>query len=260
MKPILAILSLTLLVLIFPQLFPVRAVSSDLGIAIYVKIDDDNAPDGAIVSFKDGKYSLSREPGDSKLFGVVTDTPSVSFRNLTDTGTKAVLSSGTAYVLVNTSAGNIEKGDLITSSTTPGVGQKAQAGYVLGTALDDYASADKQKAGKILVSLNIHASGTAGGFGEAPRVNLLNIIKEGSQAPILSPLASLRYLLAGIVAFTSFILGFMMFGRVASKGVEAIGRNPLAARLIQFGIIFNLLLTAGIMIAGLALAYLILVL
>ncbi|KKU82490.1 MAG: hypothetical protein UY11_C0046G0010, partial [Candidatus Amesbacteria bacterium GW2011_GWC2_47_8] len=41
---------------------------------------------------------------------------------------------------------------------------------------------------------------------------------------------------------------------------EAVGRNPLAGRLIQLSVVLNLLLTALIMGSGLVIAYLILVL
>jgi len=72
-------------------------------------------------------------------------------------------------------------------------------------------------------------------------------------------LASLRYLLAILVAMTSFILGFVYFGRVAKGGVEAIGRNPLARRAIQIGGALNLVLTLSIMAGGIVLAYVILI-
>jgi hypothetical protein len=72
-------------------------------------------------------------------------------------------------------------------------------------------------------------------------------------------LASLRYLLAIIVAVMAFGLGFVYFGRVAKGGVEALGRNPLAGRAIQLSVLMNLILTVAIMVGGLVLAYIILI-
>jgi F0F1-type ATP synthase membrane subunit c/vacuolar-type H+-ATPase subunit K len=73
-------------------------------------------------------------------------------------------------------------------------------------------------------------------------------------------LASLRYLLAFLIAIIAFVLGFIYFGRVVRVGIEAIGRNPLARRMIQITMLFNILITIVIVLAGLLIAYLILVL
>jgi F0F1-type ATP synthase membrane subunit c/vacuolar-type H+-ATPase subunit K len=66
--------------------------------------------------------------------------------------------------------------------------------------------------------------------------------------------------MAFIIGFSSVVTGFIYFGKVARSGVEALGRNPLAARLIQFGIFINLLLTFGIMLLGGVIAYVIIIL
>ena len=58
----------------------------------------------------------------------------------------------------------------------------------------------------------------------------------------------------------SFVMGFVYFGRVARSGIEAIGRNPLASRIIQFNVILHILISIVIVLVGLAIAYLILIL
>jgi len=63
-----------------------------------------------------------------------------------------------------------------------------------------------------------------------------------------------------LVTITSFILGFVYFGRVARSGVEAIGRNPLASRIIQFNMLLHIVMSMVIVLIGLAIAYLILIL
>ena len=60
-----------------------------------------------------------------------------------------------------------------------------------------------------------------------------------------------------LIAFT---LGMIYFGRSSRAGIEAIGRNPLAKRVIQFTVFMNIVLTIVIVIVGLAIAYLILIL
>ncbi len=91
-------------------------------------------------------------------------------------------------------------------------------------------------------------------------INLLSNFKSAASSPFLSPLTSLRYLLAVVVTATAFGLGFLYFGRIAAHGVEALGRNPLASKIIIAGIVFNAVMTAVIVVGGLFLAYLILIL
>ncbi|MCA9389954.1 hypothetical protein KC571_00970, partial [candidate division WWE3 bacterium] len=92
------------------------------------------------------------------------------------------------------------------------------------------------------------------------QVNLLEVLRSGLESPFLSPVASLRYLLAVLIVLASFVIGFASFSRISGNGVEALGRNPLAKRSIQATIVFNFILTAFIMFIGLGLAYLILIL
>jgi F0F1-type ATP synthase membrane subunit c/vacuolar-type H+-ATPase subunit K len=58
----------------------------------------------------------------------------------------------------------------------------------------------------------------------------------------------------------SFTLGMIYFGRASRTGIEAVGRNPLAKRVIQLTIFLNIVLTIVIVMVGLAIAYLILIL
>lgn len=251
----------TLLFLASLPVNKVLAQETSSGIAISVPINDKSVQDGDIVSSKNNGYFLSDTPYDSSIFGVVTENPAVSFENLDSPNAKAVISSGKVYVRVSSINGNIKAKDLITSSTIKGVGQKAtQNGFVLGTALESYSSNDPKKIGKLLVSFNPHYNSDTMPGTSAVRTNIFQTIKNAASASSLSPLASLRYLLAAVIVIIAFILGFIYFGRVAMNGVEALGRNPLAGRLIQLSVVFNLLLTVGIMGIGLAIAYLILIL
>ena len=93
-----------------------------------------------------------------------------------------------------------------------------------------------------------------------PRGNLLQFLREGLAVPLLEPLDSLRYLLAILIIIIAFTLGLVYFGRVSRAGVEAVGRNPLASRVIQMNVLMNILLTIVIVLVGLGIAYLILIL
>lgn len=244
----------SLIFLLVANLFSSLEVNAQVdssGIAIPTPIEED-APDGSLICSREG-YRLCGAPYEPAMYGVAVDDPAASFEVGEQEGVKLVLSSGNARVRVSNINGAISEGDLITSSEIRGVAQLADRnGFVLGTALESFEGEE----GKILVSLNIHPSAAITGVG----VDLLENIRQALAAPILAPLASLRYLLAFAIAIISFVLGFVYFGRVVRTGVEAIGRNPLARRMIQFSVIFNILLTVAIIAAGLVIAYLILVL
>jgi hypothetical protein len=240
--------------LMFLWLFSVQlCLAQDLSSGLAVtRLVQGEVKDGDIVCSDQDSVKLCSGSYLTNIVGVVTLSPSILMDNRSLTNTTSVLPVGRGSVNVSVANGIIKKGDYITTSDQAGVGQKAiKSGYVLGVAQQD-----TDTDGVIPVEIDIRLAVVD----INQRTNLLNTAKEALLAPYLSPVASLRYILAAIAAATAFILGFMYFGRVARSGVEAIGRNPLAGRLIQFSVILNLLLTLVIMGSGLAIAYLILVL
>ena len=182
--------------------------------------------------------------------GVYTENPSVLLENTTLLDGKPVISSGKVYVRFE---GSIKNGDYVTTSEKPGVAMKAtHNGYVLGTALEDFDG----PSGKILVSLGVRPAVLASSTSD----NLWEALRQGLSSLYLTPLSALRYAMAMIIVLVAFVLGFAYFGRVAKSGVEAVGRNPLAGRTIEFTVTLNVVLTAIIMGSGLLLAYIILIL
>lgn len=225
-----------------------------LGVAIPIVIRE-AVQAGDIVCSEEGGHALCSEEYDPAIYGVIVENPPVSFESPDFTG-PLLVSSGEALVRVKLSNGPIQVGDIVTTSATPGVGQKATLnGFVLGTAMEDYSSSDPEAIGKVLVSINIHPNSSFVGA----RSNLISNFRQALSAPVVSPLDSLRYLLAFLVALISFALGFVYFGRVVKSGVEAIGRNPLASRTIQITILINIVITIVIVLTGLGLALLILI-
>lgn len=218
---------------------------------------DRDVQEGDIISIPENNYVLSSKAYDESVFGVVTDAPALVMDDLALDGRRYVVSEGEAFVRVSTINGPIQSGDFITTSENPGIGQKAsQSGQIIGIALQSFTSENTDEIGDVLVGLDIRMNFAEGNV----RVNLVEALRSGTQAPFMTPLTSLRYILAALVTAGSFILGFASFGKTSGSGVEALGRNPLAHKEIQRSIVFNLILTALIMITGLVLAYLILVL
>jgi F0F1-type ATP synthase membrane subunit c/vacuolar-type H+-ATPase subunit K len=253
--PIVSALSLFILGVFLPA--SIYAQDKSVGTAVSVSIIDKNVKDGNLITSTSGGYKLTTIAYDSNVYGVYTESPSVFLQNTADTQTKPVTNSGKASVLVSSINGNIKKNDFITTSTILGVGQKAtRNGMILGTALQDYSSSDQKAIGKILVAINPHFNASF----EDNKTNILEVLKNASDPTTLTQLTSLRYVLAAVIVLTSFIVGFVYFGRITSKGVEALGRNPLASRMIQGNLILNLGLMVVIVAVGLGLGYLILVL
>ena len=234
-------------------------------IAVDIEVDGDLL-DGAIVcSYEEGN-KLCENAYDKNILGVIVTNPALHLRELEPGGTKKpVINSGNAYVLVSSKNGTINFGDFITSSDFNGVGQKADInGYILGTALESWDIENENERGRILVAVNIRATGVGTGEGageaEGEGEGLVNLLRKSSREALQSPFAFLRYLLAAIIAIVSIIMGIRYFGKMSSKGVESIGRNPLAGNKIQSSVLINGGITLGIMGLGIFVAYLILIL
>lgn len=233
----------------------VYAQDAASGVAVTVDLKED-VEDGSIACSGSEGAKLCTEAYSVAMNGVIVESPAVVLENTTLPDGKALISSGKVYVRVTTANGTIKKGDFITSSPVPGVGQLAdKSGNILGVALEPYESSDPQAVGKVLVAISIRPAIVA----TSARGNLLDTLKQGLLAPTLTPLASLRYVLAILMSVGSFLVGFAYFGKVAKSGVEAIGRNPLAGKMIQMSVIMNLVLTIIIMGGGLLLSYFILI-
>lgn len=224
------------------------------GIAVSVPVKGENIFDGAIICSAENGYGLCDKNYNPNMYGVVSLSPSIYFENIS-VGSYPVVSNGKVYISVKGGADTIKVGDYITSSDTPGVGQKAfKSGYVIGNALEEYSETDNSKIKKILVSISIKPAILT----QAAAQNLIEIIKEGIDSTFLSPLSALRYVIAGFLLITTVLYGLTHFGRIAKSGIDAIGRNPLAGRTISAGIVLNVILAVVVMVAGIVIGFIIL--
>jgi len=226
-----------------------------LGVAKYIDIKEKNVKDGTVISASDKGPIPSNTAYDPQVIGVVARDAAILINNQAEPSGVPIISTGEVYILVSTKDGNIKKGDLLTTSTIPGAAVKAvRSGYVLGTALEDYTNPNPTKVDKIVVDLNLHY------FNAKPTLagTLSDIFKIAVLPTKDSPTAIFKYFAAAGVVLGSFVLGFMSFGRTAAKGVEALGRNPSASKIIYVGIVFNISVVVAIVLAGLTVAFLIL--
>jgi len=228
------------------------------GVAKPIPLTGPEIVNGVIVCTGLEGYKLCDITYESGIFGVVTTNPAAQFiMESRDTSSSYILSEGTAIVRVSATNGAIETGTIITTSRIPGVGQRAdRGGYVLGSALEPYTGVTPDEVGEIAVSLHIHPTTV---FTDV-RNNLLEALRVGLAAPVLTPLAALRYILSAFVIVSTFILCFVYFGRIARTSIESIARNPLASRKIELTVLMQVLLMVVIAFFGFGIAYLILAL
>lgn len=228
--------------------------------------------DGDIMSYTDQGVVLSTREYDDKIFGVIETTPLVAYRRQDNTGLP-VVRNGTTSVNVTTANGEIKPGDFITTSALAGKGQKSLAsGYIIGVALEEFTEADGEpvevavsdggtkqaRSGSINVAIKIeyaelNTARNANRFLDALNALFFSNIQNPEQFT-----NTLRYFLAGLAVLVSFLIGFFTLARTLPKGIEALGRNPLAKTTIQFGIILNIIFTVGIALVGIVAAIILL--
>lgn len=229
-------------------------------IASYVPITDSDIKNGMIISFAENEYRVATAEKRSDLFGVVVENPAAAFNIYGVNGVAPVTSSGEAEVLVGNENGSISIGDYITISSVRGVGMKADDGYVIGTALEAFASGNAAETRLIRASIRPQNVDTrvislggqiAGSFGRVANAMSLASLREPSKF--------FRYFVAAICLIFSLVLGFITFGKLAGNGITAIGRNPLARRFILVAVIFNVGMTLLIIGAGVLISFIIIV-
>lgn len=232
---------------------PILAVDlGGLDVAGTYKITDSGAKDGDILVNSAAGFIRTKIPYDSAIFGVLTDKPLAVFRIMGEEGGQPIVRSGVTMVNVSASNGAIAKGDYVTSSETLGVGMKAiKSGYVLGVALDG-------GAGRIPVAIRIEyaeltTTRNANRLFELLGASFFANVKDPEKFGMI-----VRYVAAALVLLISFGFGFYTFSRSLPRGIEAIGRNPLAKNTIYLSMALNVGLIAVVGIIGIIGALLIL--
>jgi len=212
-----------------------------------LEINDPEAKVGDIVSQTEEGLMRANVSYDENIVGIVGENPIIIVFGKDDYNTLPIISFGETLTNVSNAAGEIRKGDFITSSDKPGVGQKAErSGFAVGIAMENF----DQEEGLILVFIQpqkiIFPSETVYG-------GVLDRIFSELNVPETIP-EVLRYIFALVVAALSFIIGFLSFIKALREGLTAIGRNPLAKGSIQTAMVLNLIGISILTLAGLALA------
>ena len=240
---------------------PIIAQELGIGVATFMKISE-SVEDGDIISLNNNSFVKSIREYDPSVVGVIVENPALVINPGNEEDAYPVISSGEIYVKVSSTGGEIQVGDVLTTSSIPGVAMKAtKHGFALGIAKENFSSENQDEVGKIKTDFHLHYtySGEEDDTSGFER-SLNDIINLSKIAAYESPSKVLQYIIAGTIVIMSFIVGFLTFSRIAARGIEALGRNPLAGRAISLSIALNVSITIVIIIAGLALAYLVIIL
>ncbi len=242
-------------------LFVVSVEAESLsGVAYRVVVEGvDRVDSGVLISLVNGKYQLASISNETNLVGVINLSPQIEIDTIGSVESVPLVKSGLAYVRVSNKDGNIKKGSSLGISDVPGVASLAKTTQLtlLGQALEDFDEVD----GLIKVDINIRSNPGFVTNSDGLKVRdvaresffeLFKVFRNASQVP--APQA-FKFVLAGLILFAAVIFGFFTFGRVAQRGVEAIGRNPLAKNTILVGLIINVIISVAVIFSGLLAAY-----
>ncbi len=237
-------------------------------IAETITVADKQAVEGDIMTVSSSSTQTlvrASKTYDTKMYGVLVSEPAIVFR--TDSSIP-VIRSGQATVNVSNVNGAIRPGDYITSSTLPGKGMKGDdaSGFMLGIAMEAFdgktgtqqtVGGKRVTLGKVKVSVGIGPTAASSGKGTGGAIQTLKQLPVAVLASISSSKQLeklIRYILAALIALLSIYIGFQAFGKNVTKGIEAIGRNPLARLPIESMIVVNVILIGLVSIGGVILS------
>lgn len=240
--------------------------AKDLSIASTYLIDDKDAVLGDILISSEKGLTRTNVTYNSRIFGVLQDSPLIVFREATGSAKRPVVRTGDVSVNINDFNGEIKKGDLVTTSPALGKGMKAgQSGYVLGVALENAAYQPKTstletkqiKNGTVLVAMKIEYAEITTARNSFRLLDQLNAAFFRSIQDPEKFTLTIRYIIAGLIALVGFALGFYSVSKSVTKAVEAIGRNPLARKTIIASIVLQLVITLVGIVGMIVLIYII---
>lgn len=246
---------------------PAIALAQNFNVATTYQINDAEAISGDILTTRPARGLIrSDSTYDTRIFGVLQDVPLIVYRSVNETSSqKPIIRAGDGVVNVTDINGPIQAGDYITSSQVAGKGMKAnQSGYVIGVATSTVTPGAEievegrtVKTGRVNVAIRIeyaelNTSRNANRLLEQVNAAFFRNVQDPEKFTLV-----IRYIMAGIVSLVFFLISFFGFTRSTAKGIEAIGRNPLARRSIQLSIALHLGIAIIVCLIGLVISFLI---
>lgn len=219
-----------------------------LPIAVPVSIAEGAVSPGTVIVYDEESdaYRQAANARSAQVYGVTTDRPVITI--VSEEVTSPVITRGVVPVRVG-GAESIGRGDLLTTSDTPGVATKAglDEPAVFAVALEAYTPGAGE--GLILASVGVESAQT---WQETKQTMAAQANGEqGTTTPEELSVSVTRIAIAVAIAIGA--LGFVLFTfrSILTQGMTAIGRNPRARGAV-------LTMTVGSMVLVVFLAVLIL--
>lgn len=241
--------ALFLFALSLAQLAPVAFAQSSASISQGFTADTTNVAPGALVSVRQGStqtIELADTNSAQRLLGVVGTNPLLELSSSTGPKQVQVVINGTTNVLVSDINGPVRGGDRITASPIKGIGMRATAStQVVGVtqgSLDTGKSTTqsvKDRSGKAHdVHIGQVAMQVSVSFYQAPASSILPpFLLKLAEAVAGKPVSVIRVLLSALLLFIATASIFVMLYSSTRSGITSLGRNPLAAKAIQKGLL-----------------------
>lgn len=229
---------------------------------------DEDLVIGAVISINQAdtsKVELASDATAPYIAGVVTENTSglITVSNNGDNVFAAV--AGETSLLVSDINGEIKSGDLLIPSIIEGVAMKSSSQdneYIIGVALQDFDSSSDSNNTETIDGQDVAIGSIQSRLllGEVSPVESSGSLIEnigtaitGEQVQSYRVIISSAIFLAGIIASS-----IMLFGAIKGS-FNSLGRNPLAAKSIYSSLFRVTLISSGIMLATVLIAYVVLV-
>jgi hypothetical protein len=237
---------------------------------------DDNLVRGSIVALnKEDSTKVETISSDQleRMFGVVVRSNDSALSLSEDNQGVFVATKGRFEILVTDINGEIKNGDLISLSSFPGIGMKADGRqkFVIATALQDFdvnnpdsvisktevkdtaGQSHNASIGRIIADVEVKPNPLALENQNVPAF-LASISSTIAQKPVTA-----ARIYAGLIVLllTSTVSASLLYSVIRSA-VISIGRNPLARKYVLKGVIQVIMISILIFVAGLFAVYLIL--
>jgi len=222
----------------------------------------DTLAPGSIVSLDpSGEATVEAANTDriNELLGVVVASNNSLVAASTTSSNVQVITTGSAQTLVSTLTGNISKGDPITVSPITGVGTKATtSGRIIGLAESSFSATT---AGAVNQQVGSGSSQRTVAIGTIPvELSVSYYIPPSVETAIPTSVQNVARVLAGrdvspvriVLSFILFLVGILMTAVITYVAIrislESLGRNPLAKKAINRGLLKMMLVTLAILL------------
>lgn len=234
--------------------------------------DDAGLQNGMVVALStksndSDKVERASQENNQRIVGVVTNLDNSLVTVASGSSKVLVESEGQVDAYVNDMNGTVKNGDLLVISPLRGVLMKAgdSTSTVVGIAAADFSSAQADtykvqegsgsKDVKIAkIKINLNRSGASNAAASAANSSLSKLGK----AIVGKDVGEIRVLIALVIFFIVLVAeGGILYGAISSA-ITALGRNPLARKVIRREMIKVVLIAFMVLIVGLAAIYAIL--